>query len=34
MRTYVDEYGIAPWQIYEFNLDTVTEMVKDGQPGD
>ena len=34
MRTYVDEYGIGPWQIYEFNLDTVTEMVKDGQPGD
>ena len=34
MRTYVDEYGIAPWQIYEFNLDTVTEMVKDGQPGE
>ena len=34
MRTYVDEYGIGPWQIYEFNLDTVTEMVKDGQQGD
>jgi methylmalonyl-CoA/ethylmalonyl-CoA epimerase len=34
MRTYVDEYGIGPWQIYEFNPDTVTEMVKEGQPGD
>jgi methylmalonyl-CoA/ethylmalonyl-CoA epimerase len=32
MRTYVHEYGIGPWQIYEFNPDTVTEMVKDGEP--
>jgi methylmalonyl-CoA/ethylmalonyl-CoA epimerase len=34
MQTYVHEYGIGPWQIYEFNPDTVTEMVKDGQPAD
>jgi len=32
MRTYVHEYGIGPWQIYEFNPDTVTGMVKDGEP--
>jgi Glyoxalase/Bleomycin resistance protein/Dioxygenase superfamily len=32
MRTYVHEYGIGPWEIYEFNPDTVAEMVKDGEP--
>ena len=32
MRTYVDEYGIGPWAIYEFNPETVTEMEKDGEP--
>ena len=32
MRTYVHEYGIGPWDVYEFNQDTMTEMVKDGQP--
>ena len=34
MRTYVDEYGIGPWEIYEFNPDTLTEMEKDGRPAD
>ena len=34
MRTYVHEYGIGPWQIYEFNPDTVTDMVKDGEPAE
>lgn len=34
MRTYVDEYGIGPWEVYEFNPETVTEMVKDGQPAE
>ena len=34
MRTYVHEYGIGPWEIYEFNPDTVTEMVKDGEPAE
>jgi methylmalonyl-CoA/ethylmalonyl-CoA epimerase len=34
MRTYVHEYGIGPWEVYEFNPDTVTEMVKDGQPAE
>ena len=27
LRTYVDEYGIGPWEIYDFNPDTVSEMV-------
>lgn len=26
LRTYVEEYGIGPWEIYDFNPDTVTEM--------
>ncbi len=32
MRTYVHEYGIGPWEIYEFNPDTVADMTKDDQP--
>ena len=32
MRTYVHEYGIGPWAIYEFNPETVTDMTKDGEP--
>jgi len=32
MRTYVHEYGIGPWEIYEFNPDTVQDMQEDGQP--
>lgn len=34
MRTYVEDYGIGPWEIYEFNADTVDQMVKDGRPAD
>ena len=34
MRTYVHEYGIGPWEIYEFNPETVSEMVKDGEPAE
>ena len=34
MRTYVHEYGIGPWEIYEFNPDTVSEMAKDGEPAE
>lgn len=34
MRTYVHEYGIGPWEIYEFNPGTVTDMVKDGRPAE
>ena len=32
MRTYVDDYGIGPWAIYEFNPDTVRNMTANGQP--
>jgi Glyoxalase/Bleomycin resistance protein/Dioxygenase superfamily len=31
MRTYVEEYGIGPWDIYEFNSETVREMRESGQ---
>ena len=34
MRTYVHEYGIGPWEIYEFNPETVEQMVRDEQPGE
>ena len=26
MKTYVEEYGIGPWQVYEFNPDTVSDL--------
>jgi hypothetical protein len=32
MRTYVDEYGIGPWDIYEFSPDNVSGMHESGQP--
>ncbi len=32
MRTYVHEYGIGPWDIYEFNPDTVKDLREDGEP--
>jgi Glyoxalase/Bleomycin resistance protein/Dioxygenase superfamily len=32
MRTYVEYYGIGPWEIYEFNPDTVREMHERGRP--
>jgi hypothetical protein len=32
MRAYVHDYGIGPWDIYEFNPDTVRDMHEDGQP--
>jgi hypothetical protein len=34
MRTYVHEYGIGPWEIYEFNPDTVSDMLLEGEPAD
>ncbi len=34
MRTYVHEYGIGPWEVYEFNPETVTGMVRDGRPAE
>ena len=32
MRTYVEEYGIGPWNVYEFNADTVRGMHVCGEP--
>ena len=32
MRTYVEEYGIGPWDVYEFNPDTVRNLQEDGKP--
>ena len=32
MRTYVEDYGIGPWEIYEFNPQNVADMVKDDEP--
>jgi len=31
MRTYVHDYGIGPWEIYEFNSGNVANMREDGQ---
>jgi Glyoxalase/Bleomycin resistance protein/Dioxygenase superfamily len=32
MRTYVEEYGIGPWDVYEFNPDTVRDLRERGEP--
>ena len=32
MRTYVEEYGIGPWRIYEFGPGTADEMTIDEEP--
>jgi methylmalonyl-CoA/ethylmalonyl-CoA epimerase len=32
MRTYVDDYGIGPWHVYEFNPDNVEGMHEAGRP--
>ena len=32
MRTYVHEYGIGPWDVYEFNPSTVSDMRHRGEP--
>ena len=32
LRTYVHEYGIGPWEIYEFNPENTKDMVKDDGP--
>jgi hypothetical protein len=34
MRTYVDHYGIGPWEIYGFNPGNVKDMREDGEPVD
>ena len=32
MRTYVHDYGIGPWEIYEFHPGNVADMREDGEP--
>jgi methylmalonyl-CoA/ethylmalonyl-CoA epimerase len=32
MQAYVERYGIGPWEIYEFNPDTVEHMRAGGEP--
>ena len=32
MKTYVDDYGIGPWAVYEFNPGNVQGMHESGQP--
>jgi len=31
VRKYADEYGIGPWSVYEFNPDTVSDMIIEGK---
>ncbi len=32
LRTYVHDYGIGPWEIYEFNPSNTRDMVRDDRP--
>ena len=32
LRTYVHDYGIGPWEIYEFDPGNVADMREDGEP--
>ncbi len=32
VKKYAEEYGIGPWSIYEFNPDTVSNMIIEGKP--
>ena len=34
LRTYVHDYGIGPWEIYEFNPSNVKDMVRDDAPAE
>lgn len=34
MRTYVDDFGIGPWEVFEMNPSTVDELFKDDEPSD
>lgn len=33
MRTYVDEYGIGPWEIYEFDPSDIAPLEGEERPG-
>jgi methylmalonyl-CoA/ethylmalonyl-CoA epimerase len=32
VRRYVDDYGIGPWQVYEFNAENAKDLREYGQP--
>ncbi len=32
LRRYVDDYGIGPWQVYEFNAENAKDLHEYGQP--
>jgi methylmalonyl-CoA/ethylmalonyl-CoA epimerase len=32
LRTYIDDYGIGPWEIYEFNPGNATDLREYGEP--
>ena len=32
VKKYADDYGIGPWSIYEFNPNTVSDMIIEGKP--
>ena len=32
LQTYVEDYGIGPWKIFEFNPSTGTDMIVDDRP--
>ncbi len=34
IKTYVERYGIGPWEIYEFNPGSVSNMTRDGEPAE
>lgn len=34
VRKYADEYGVGPWLIYDFNPNTVQDMIRDDQPAE
>ena len=34
MRRYHDEYGVGPWAIYEFNPETIDDMIVDDEPAE
>jgi methylmalonyl-CoA/ethylmalonyl-CoA epimerase len=33
MKTYVEEYGIGPWQIFELNPENMSDMIRNDEPG-
>jgi catechol 2,3-dioxygenase-like lactoylglutathione lyase family enzyme len=34
LERYVNEYGIGPWEIYEFNPQNTRDMIKDDEPAE